>query len=193
MRFEKVENSVARGSRHRMCLVREAVHEGARAALKCFHYTRRNQHGAERRITAGNTLPSQNHVRLDAPVLDCKRFSCAAHSGHDFVRNQKNAVLSADFRDAHGIAFRRHRCTKRYTDDWFEDESGSVGFLAAIQLSMQVVGARESALWERLLVRTVVAETRSDVSPFGEERFVQRAAGDIPTDGHRSKCAAVIA
>src|SRR5258708_13264933 len=138
MRFEKVENSVARGSRHRMCLVREAMHEGARAALKCFDYTRGNQHGAERRITAGNTFPSQNHVRLDAPVLDCKRFSCAAHPGHDFVRNQKNAVLSADFRDAHGIAFRRHRCAKRCTDDWFEDEGGSVSFLAAIQLSMQV-------------------------------------------------------
>jgi len=36
VRFEVVENSVARGGTNRMRLISEAVHEGAGAALECF-------------------------------------------------------------------------------------------------------------------------------------------------------------
>jgi len=83
-----------------MRLIREAVHEGARAPFECRDDARGNENRAERRVTAGNSLTHQNNVRFDAPMLDSERLSGAAHSGHNFVGNQKDTVPDADVRDA---------------------------------------------------------------------------------------------
>src|SRR5260370_591592 len=74
MRFEIVQNSVARGRANRMSLIRETVHKSATAAFECLDDARGNEHGAERRVTAGDSFPHQNHVRLDVPLLDAKCF-----------------------------------------------------------------------------------------------------------------------
>ncbi len=60
-------------------------------------------------------------------------------------------------------------------------------------MDLKIVGANQLALGKSFFERAVVAETRSDVSPFREERFLRRAAGDMAADGHRSESAAVIA
>jgi len=60
-------------------------------------------------------------------------------------------------------------------------------------MDLKVVGANQLALGKSVFERAVVAETRSDVSPFRDERFVGRAARDVATDGHRAESAAVIA
>jgi hypothetical protein len=60
-------------------------------------------------------------------------------------------------------------------------------------MDFEIIGAREFALRERFFERAVVAETRCNVSPLREERFVGCAARDISADGHRAESAAVIA
>ena len=192
VRFEVVENSVARGGTNWMRLVSEAVHEGARAVLECFDDAGGNENRSERGVTAGDSLTDQNHVRLDVPVLHSKRFSGAAHAGHNFVRDEENSVLAADFRNARDVAFRRHCGTESGTDDRLEDEGcGLTGFVFE-QMDFEIVGAREVALRKSFVERAVVAETRRNVSPFREERLVGCAARDVSADGHRAKSAAVI-
>jgi hypothetical protein len=60
-------------------------------------------------------------------VLDSERFSGTAHAGHNFVRDEENSVLTADFRDARGVTFWRHRGAESGSDDRLEDEGR--GFL----------------------------------------------------------------
>ena len=61
-----------------MRLVGEAVVESAGAAFERFHDARGNQYRAERRVAAGDSLPHQDDVGLDVPVLDGEGFSGAA-------------------------------------------------------------------------------------------------------------------
>jgi len=130
VRFEIVENGVARGGGDRMSLVSEAVNEGAGAAFECRDDARGNENRAERRVSAGDSFPHQNHVRLNVPVLRGKRFSSTAHAGHNFVRDEENSVLAADFRDARGVTFGRQDGAESGTDDWLEDEGrGFLGFV----------------------------------------------------------------
>src|SRR5260221_5093539 len=81
-----------------MCLIGEAVLEGAGAAFECFDDARSYEDGAEGRVTAGDSLPDQDNVWLDVPVLDCERFAGAAHAAHDFVGDEENAaeIMSGD-------------------------------------------------------------------------------------------------
>src|SRR5580704_6308700 len=176
-----------------MRLIREAMHERAGAAFERFDDARGNEHGTERRVAAGDSLPDQNNVRLNVPMLDGKRFSGAAHAGHDFVSDQKNAVFAENLGDARGVAFGRHGGAKRGANDRFEDKSGCLLSRAFEQMDLQIVGTRKFALRKRLFEWAVIAKTRRNVTPFGEERFIRRAASDVSADGHRAERAAVIA
>src|SRR5437016_2366967 len=60
-------------------------------------------------------------------------------------------------------------------------------------MGLEIVSARELALRKSSIKRAVVTETWRDVSPFGEERFVQSAASNISANSHSAKSAAVIA
>ncbi len=126
-------------------------------------------------------------------MLDGERSSGAAHAGHDFVGDQENAVVAANFRDARGVAFRRRGSTESRAGDWLKDKSGGVLLLALGQESLQIVGAREFALRKSFFEWAAIAIARSDVSPFGEERLVGGAARHVSADGHRAESAAMIA
>ncbi len=122
-RFEVVEGD-------RMSLVSEAVNEGGGAAFECRDDARGNENRAEGRVPAGDSFPHQNHVRLDAPVLGSKRSSGTAHAGHNFVRDEENSVLAADFRAARCVTLGRHGGAESGTNDWLEDEGrGFLGFV----------------------------------------------------------------
>src|ERR1700739_2996859 len=96
-RFDVIEDGVASGNGNRVGLKGEAVLEGAGAAFECLDDTRRDENGAKGRVTAGNSLPYQNDVWLDVPVLNGERLSGAAHTAHDFVGNEGDASPAADF------------------------------------------------------------------------------------------------
>jgi hypothetical protein len=190
--FKIINDSVARGGGDRMSLIREAVQESAGAALERFNDTRGNENGAERRVPAGNSLPDQNNVRLDAPVLDGKSFSGAAHAGHDFVSDKENAVFAADFGDARSVANWRHGGAESGANDWLENKGCGLIGLVFVKMDIEIISAHEFALRKSFVERAVVAEAWRDVAPFGEERFVRRAAGDVAAHGHRAKGAPVI-
>src|SRR5258708_17987683 len=58
---------------------------------------------------------------------------------------------------------------------------------------IEVVSTGDRAVWKFFVERAVVAETRGDVSPFGEERLIGSAASDVATDGHGAEGASVVA
>ena len=60
-------------------------------------------------------------------------------------------------------------------------------------MGLEIVGARELTLRKGFVKRAVIAETGSNVSPFGDKWFVRSAASDVSADGHRPESAAVIA
>ena len=95
----------------------ESVQKNAGAAIDraCYFLTRK--HSAERRVSTRNTFADKNQIRFHTPVIDCKRSPRAAHSRHDFVGDQKNAVFAANFCDALQISLgRRHRAKRRAAD-----------------------------------------------------------------------------
>src|SRR5882762_3199438 len=176
-----------------MSLISEAVHERAGAVFECRNDSGGNENCAERRVTAGDSLAYQNHIRLDAPMPRSKRLSRTAHAGHNFVCYQENSVSVADFRYARGVTFGRYCGAECGTDDRFKDEGrGFLGFVLK-KMDFEIIGADEFALRKGFFERTVITETGSNVAPFREERFVRRAAGHVSADGHRTKSAAVIA
>src|SRR5260370_10883713 len=187
-----VKNRVARGGAHRMSLIREAVHEGCGAAFECLDDARANKHGAQRRVTAGDSFPHQNHVRVDASVLNGKVLARASHAGHHFVRDEENFVLVADFRDTRTVTFGRHCGAKSGADERLENESSGLTGLVFEQVDFEVVRAPKFALRKSFFKRAVIAEARRDVSPFREERFVGSAAGALAADRHRPRSAALI-
>ena len=83
--FEVIEDGVACGCGDRMRLVGEAVHEGGGTFFEGFDDTGGDEDCPERSVTTGDSLPGENDVGLEAPVLAGEGFSCATHPGHDFV------------------------------------------------------------------------------------------------------------
>src|SRR5437588_745933 len=104
-----------------MCLVGEAVLKGAATPLKCFNNPRRYDHSTEWRVTARNSLPDQNNVWLNVPMLDGEGFSGATHAAHDFVGDEQNPAAPANFRNAHRIAIGGNSGTESRAHDRFED------------------------------------------------------------------------
>ncbi len=176
-----------------MRLIGEAVLEGARAAFECFDDAWRYQDCAEGRVAAGNSLPDQDDVWLDIPVLYGEGLSGAAHAAHDFVCDEEDAVVAADFCDALSVAFGRDSRAEGGADYRFEDEGSYVRGVSRVQKIIKIIRARDGAVGKVFVERAVVAEARCDVPPLGEQRLMRGAAGDVAADGHGAEGAAMIA
>ncbi len=100
----------------------------------------------------------------------------AAHAAHDFVGDEQDAVLAADFGDARGVPLDRGNSPERGADDGFEDERGDGGGIVGLQKNVEVIGAGKIAFWIRFAEWAVVAETRSDVAPLWNHGGVGCAA-----------------
>ena len=107
-----------------MRLIGEAVLESAGAAFECVDDTRRYEDSTKRRVAAGDSLPYQNDVRLNVPVLNGERLSGAAHTTHDFVGDEKNAAAAADFGDTLDVTVGRDGGAEGGANDRFEDKGG---------------------------------------------------------------------
>jgi hypothetical protein len=68
------------------------------------------QHRRHRDMLAGQDLGNQDHVGLDAPMLNRKKATGATKSGLDFVRNEQGAVLPAQALDAGQVVVVRGGC-----------------------------------------------------------------------------------
>ena len=101
--------------------------------------------------------------------------------------------MAADFGDAGCVAVDSGDGAERGADDWFEDEGGDGGSVVGVEKIVEVIGAGEIAFGVGFAEWAVIAETRSDVAPFGEDGRVRSAAADVAADGHRAEGAAVVA
>src|SRR5260370_2472278 len=153
-----------------MSLIRKAVHECAGAVLECFDHARGNEHGAQRRVTAGDSFPHQNNVRLDAPVLHGEWFSRAAHAAHHFVGDQKNSALAADFRDPCRVTFGWHGGTQGVANNRLEDKSGGFLLFGPKKMSFALLVAAEFAVRKPPSPRTAQAKTPHNTPPFPAPR-----------------------
>jgi hypothetical protein len=126
-------------------------------------------------------------------VLNGKRLSRAPHSRHDFVSNQEDTVLAANFSNTRHVTIRWNCGSKSRAYNWLEDKCSCVVLFTSVQVRLQIVSARKLALRESFLERAVTAGAWGNVAPIGDEWFIRRAASDIAADGHRPKRAAVIA
>lgn len=125
-------------------------------------------------------------------MLDSEWFSGAANSGHDFVGNQKDVVIAADFGNALNVTIRRSGSAKRGSHDRLKDKRRDCCRTVRTQQRIEVISAGDIATGKSFAEGTVVAETGSDVAPLGQKRRIRRAAGDIAADGHGAKGAPVI-
>ena len=89
---------------------------------KACDNARRNKNSAERRIAAGNSLPHQDDVGLDIPMLNGERLSGAAHAGHDFIGNQQDFIVATDFRDARDVTIGGHGSAEGGAHDWLKNK-----------------------------------------------------------------------
>lgn len=161
--LEVIEHGVASCCSYRMRLIREAVLECRRTSLEGGDYVWCNDHGTQRGVAAGNSLPCQNHVRLNVPVLDSEWLSSSAHTGHHFISDQQNAATPADFGDALRVPVRRSHSAERGADDRLEKKGGNAFFIVAVEIGIEIAGTFQSVFSERLAVRSVKWETRRDV------------------------------
>ena len=191
--FEVIEDGVACGGGDRMRLIGEAVHEGGCALFEGIDNARSNEDCAEWSVTAGNSLPSENDVGLEAPVLAGEGLAGAAHTGHDFVGDEEDAVAAADFGDAGGVAVDGGNGTEGGADYGLEDEGGDGGGIVGAKKNVEIIGAGKIAFGIDLAERAVEAETRGDVAPFRDHGRVGSAAADVAADSHRTEGAAVVA
>ena len=120
-------------------------------------------------------------------------FSGAAHAGHDFVGDEKNSAVAADFGDALDVAVGRSCCAECGSDYRFEDEGGDGSGNICGEERFEIVGAGNLAIGKSFVEGTVVAKAGRDVAPFRQKRLIRSAAGNVSADGHGAERAAVIA
>src|SRR5438045_1729001 len=99
-------------------------------------------------------------------MLNGKGFSGAAHAGHNFVGDEKNSAVAADFADAVRIAVGRSCRAECGADYRFEDEGGDGRGIICGEEGFEIVSAGDVAGWKSLVEGTVVAEAGRDVAPL---------------------------
>src|SRR6266705_2051367 len=109
-------------------------------------------------------------------MIHGKGLSRAAHAGHDFVCNEKNFAVPADFADAVCVAVGRTYCAECGADDWFEDECRNGRRIVRGKKGSEILGAGDVAGWKRFVEGTEVAEAGRDVAPFRLKRLIRSAA-----------------
>jgi hypothetical protein len=190
--FEVIEDGVAGCGRNGMRLIGEAVHEGGGALFEGIDDAGSDEDRAEGSVTASDSLPGENDVGLETPVLTGEGLAGASHAGHNFVGDEEDAVAAADFGDAGGVAVDGGNGAERAADDGFEDEGGDRGNIVRAEKNVEIIGAGEIAFGIGFTERAVVAETRSDMAPFGDHRGVGSASADVAANGHGAEGAAVV-
>ena len=134
--FEEIEDGVSCGGGDRMRLVGEAVHEGGGAFFEGVDDAGSDEHGAEGSVTAGDSLSREDDVGFEIPVLAGEGLSGAAHAGHDFVADEKDAVAAANFGDAGGVAVDSGDGAKRRADYWLKDEGSDGGGVVGLEKNL---------------------------------------------------------
>src|SRR5260370_29304965 len=138
-------------------------------------------------------LAQSDDVRVHIPVVNREWLAGASHAGHHFVGDQEDVMPAADLGDALDVAFGWRRSAQSRTHKRLKDECRDRSRGIVLKKCLQLVSARQVAPGELEIQRTMKAKTRVDVSPFGQQPLVGRAASHVAAEGHGAESAAVIA
>lgn len=121
-----------------------------------------------------------------------KWLSRAAHASHHFVRNKKDSVFAADFRDASSVAINGGHCSQGSANDGLENERSHSGWVIGTKESLEIIRARQIAFRISLVKRTVIAKTGCNVAPLLNHGRVRRPPANVAANGHSAECTAVV-
>ena len=143
--------------------------------IKEFGDLLRNNHRAQRHITAGDALGGGDDVGRNIPVIDGKPLAGAAPAAHHFIRDEQDAVLVADFAHARPVIIRRDDQPVR-TNHAFHDDGGD--FVGAFILDdfFEMLDALALAGFFLLPKRAAIAERIEEMHPARHGRFNRQAA-----------------
>ena len=96
---------------------------------------------SQREVAAGDRLGEANRVRLDTPVFQSEHLAGTAEAGDDFVGNEEDRVLVADFADAAEVIVLRHDHASRPLHGLRQEHRHRLGPLAE-NGPFQLVGGR---------------------------------------------------
>src|SRR5258706_5136239 len=124
----------------------------------------RDNHRTKRSVSAGDAFGGGDDVGSHVPVVHGEPFARATPSAHDFIRDQKDAILVADFTHTGPVIIRRDDDAVRADDTFHNDCSNLVGtfiFNDFFQMRDTFPFARLRLLPERTAITERVKEVDS--------------------------------
>ena len=94
-----MKDRLSRRQRDGVGVVSEAVEECSGAGGNRVDNFLAGDDSAERSVSAGETLGSNQDVGLHIPMLHAKVPTCPAHPRHNLVGNEEHSVAATDFDD----------------------------------------------------------------------------------------------
>jgi hypothetical protein len=174
----------AGGDGDRVSVVGKAVDEGTGAARDGVDDFAGNDDGAERHVSAGDSLAGDDDVRLHAPMIDGEVSAGAPEAGHDFVGDHEESMLPAGFRYGGKVIRRRNGGTDGRSADGFEDEGGDFGTLGGengLDFGGEFFGAAVATVFAPIAIGC------ADLEGIGKEGQIDFAALAVAGDRHRSQ------
>ena len=122
-RFENIERRDARRHRKVICAEGRTVNDGTLHTIEdLVKYPFPSEHRSYRDVTAGERFGNENHIRFDAPMIDCQKTARAAEFGLDLVSNEQGSVFAAKILCAGEIAIIRN--VHPFTLNWLDYKGG---------------------------------------------------------------------
>ena len=152
-----------------------------------------HEHRAHGHRTVGEPLRRRAQIGQDAEALGSERLAEAAETGDDFVEDEQDAMLGADFAQALEIALRRDQHPGR-SGDRLHDQRGDARGIVQLANALQIVG--ELGAVRRLAAREGIARRvvrMADVVDPGDTRPEGLAVEGNAAHGHAAEVHAVIA
>src|SRR5262245_60041888 len=182
------------GASDRMPHVRMALRKQAASALDGARNSGVRKHGTDRLIAASETFPDCDEVGCDAFLCIAEQRANAAHSAHDFVRDEENVVPIADFADSSKVTrHRRQASCGCPADDLRYERRNTVRpdpndrFFKLIRDAQTVVSIRF------LVVAAAVSVAGcNELDVIRQIRQIPLPALRVAADGQSAKCDAVI-
>src|SRR5256714_1697683 len=135
-------------------------------------------------LSLTNSIPNNKPSPRISPTCGCER------SGASEARRFSEAGGKRSDNILDSLWTSRAECR---ADNRLENKRGHGAGVIFFKKNAQVLGARGGTVGKSFVERTVIAETRRNVSPFREKRLIRRAADNVAADGHSAERTAVIA
>src|SRR6185369_13047730 len=105
-------------------VVSKSMDQCARTIGNGIHDFGTRDNGTERSVTAGDSLPHDQNVGRDAPMIAGEVCACASETGHDLIGDEESSALGASLGYLGKIGVRRSNGSESCTTDGLKDHGG---------------------------------------------------------------------